>query len=168
MGLRFATWLLGVAIAASALIEADAAVAGCAEVFRFEANARLGVVDIAGLRPSSRPDDLLADRWLVVREFRPTARPTRGGWTALAVVYGTTSGVAIDTIGGVLWTRKPEGFSEGRVATYAQDAQFHEARFSATSTAAACPQGFVVRLDRTGRVTAGGKSIGVVFPDPAR
>lgn len=165
--MRFTTGLLWAAIAASALSPAGAAFAGCADVFRFEANARLGVVDIAGLRPSAGPDDILAGRWLVVREFRPTARPTRGRWTALALVYGTTDGVAIDSIGGVLWTRKPEGFSEGRMATYAKTAEFHEARFSDASTVAACPQGFVVRLDKTGRVTAGGKSIGVVFPDPA-
>jgi hypothetical protein len=166
--LRFATSFGVALIAASFLAQAGGALAGCADVFRFEANARVGVVDIAGLRPYSGPDDTVAERWLSVQEFRPTARPTREGWTGLAVVYASTTGVPVDTIGGVLWTRKPEGFAEGRVATYGGSAEAREARFADAATAGACPAGFVVRLDKTGRLTAGGKSIGVVFPDPAR
>lgn len=147
---------------------AGGALAGCADVFRFEANARLGVADIAGLGRFSGPGRTLSKRWLIVREFRPTARPTRGGWTALAVVYGTTDGVPVDTVGGVLWTRKPEGFAEGHVATYVAGPEAHEARFANPRAAGACPRGFEIRLDKAGRLTAGGKSIGVVLPEVAR
>lgn len=166
--MHFAICLAGALSAVALLAQAGAAAAGCDEVFRFEANAKLGVADIAGLAPAQGPTNDLADRILVVRAFRPSARPVREGWTALAAIYATTSGVPVDTVGGLLWTRKPEGFAADKVATYGQDGKALEARFSAVATAAACPAGFLFRLDKAGRVTAGGKPIGVVFPEAAR
>lgn len=164
-------WLKGLAASlamASAAAQAGQAAAACTEVFRFEPNARLGIADIAGLGPFSGPRETLANRLLVVREFRPLARPTRGEWTGLAMVYGTTDATPVGTVGGVLWTRRPEGFSEGHVASYAMTPEALEARFVGAGASSICPGGFVVRLDKTGRFIAGGSPVGVVFPDPVR
>ena len=146
------------------LAHADPSAAACADVFRFEADARLDVMDIAALGRSIGPEYPLNDRVLVVREFRPTARPTQHGWTGLALMYATTDGVPVDTVGGVLWTRKPQDFAGARATAFTTTPKAQEARFAN----AACPGGFVIRLDEAGRVTAGGKAIGVVLPEPAR
>lgn len=153
--------------AALMLCVANGASAGCVDLFRFEAGARLSVVDFAGLKPPAASRGR-SDRVILVQEFHPAARPTHDGWTALAVIYGTVSGEAFDTIGGMLWTRKPDAFPPGKMLTFPHSPDGEMVRIAPARRDPACPGGFVARIDGDGRMTAGGARIGVIDPSVGR
>lgn len=152
-------WCGRLTLAALVLAPSVAGAADCASLFRFDQRARLGVPEIAQVTTHASAS-AGGDIWLMGDGFRAEGRPEREGWSALAVI-GVSAGLGGPFVGGVLWTQKPEMFSdEAMTATGANGRAVMRVR--PKTAVAACPNGWSIEVLANGVVRVNGARVGSV------
>jgi hypothetical protein len=133
---------------------AGPAAAACSDVLRLDRDPAIRVEDLARIGSEDSKD--AGDNYLLrISVFRPSERPEREGWSALAIILATEKGLGVEPLGGVLWTRRPDQFDDKPLSL---TATAKTARATATPRAslAGCPQAFVIEIDAKGVVTLDG------------
>lgn len=141
---------------------AGPAAADCASVLKFETKATISVEQLARL--GGREFKSAGDNYLLsVAVFRQSERPDRSGWRALAIIGADEIGMGVDSLGGVLWTTRPDQFGAQPLRI---DVTPRRARVTAAPRTPldACPKGFTFEVDSEGAVTLNGARWGRVGP----